>query len=147
LIRIRESIAFPKLGISLRTFGERYMTGDTANQLGGDTIFGKIIRREIPAQIVFENDLALAFRDINPAAPTHILVIPKRPIVSVAHARVEDSALLGELMLVAAEVARREGLADSGYRIVTNVGSDGGQSVFHLHLHILGGRELGWPPG
>ncbi|MFO0416394.1 MAG: histidine triad nucleotide-binding protein [Pseudomonadota bacterium] len=123
------------------------MTGDSGNQLGGDTIFGKIIRREIPAQIVFENDLALAFRDINPAAPTHILVIPKRPIVSVAHARAEDSGLLGELMLVAAEVARREGLADSGYRIVTNVGSDAGQSVFHLHLHILGGRELGWPPG
>jgi histidine triad (HIT) family protein len=114
---------------------------------GGETIFGKIIRKEIPAQVVFENEVALAFRDISPVAPIHILVIPKEPIVSVAHAVPSDGKLLGELMLVAAEVARREGLESSGYRIVTNIGSDAGQSVFHLHLHILGGRELAWPPG
>ncbi len=111
------------------------------------TIFEKIIRREIPADIVYEDDQVLAFRDINPGAPTHVLVIPKEPVVSVAHASAQHAELLGRLMLAAAEIARAEGIAESGYRVVTNVGSDGGQSELHLHLHVLGGRPLSWPPG
>ncbi len=112
-----------------------------------DTIFGKIIRREIPATIVYETEKVLAFRDINPVAPVHILVIPKREIPSLAHARVEDASLLGELLLAAAEVARQEGLEEGGYRVVTNIGDEGGQTVFHLHLHVIGGRSMEWPPG
>lgn len=111
------------------------------------TIFDKIIRREIPADIVYEDDLALAFRDIAPQAPTHILVIPKKPVVNVASAGDEDQALLGHLMLVVRNVARDEGLVEGGYRIVANNGPHGGQSVDHLHFHILGGRQLTWPPG
>ncbi|TAD76429.1 MAG: histidine triad nucleotide-binding protein [Oscillatoriales cyanobacterium] len=114
--------------------------------IGGDTIFGKIIRREIPAAIVYEDDLALAFRDVNPQAPVHILVIPKQPIVNLAAATETDQALLGHLMLVIQRVAAQEGL-DDGYRVVANTGSDGGQTVFHLHFHLLGGRSLAWPPG
>lgn len=114
---------------------------------GGETIFGKIIRREIPANIVYETDSVLAFRDINPVAPTHILIIPKKPIASLAATSKADKELLGELMLEAAEVARREGLEESGYRVVTNIGTHGGQTVFHLHLHIIGGRPCDWPPG
>jgi histidine triad (HIT) family protein len=114
---------------------------------GGDTIFGKIIRKEIPATIVYEDDDLLAFRDIAPVAPVHILLIPKKPINSIDGATQEDEGILGRLMLIAAEIARQEGLADSGYRIVTNIGPDGGQTVFHLHLHIIGGRKLEWPPG
>jgi histidine triad (HIT) family protein len=117
------------------------------NKPENDTIFGKIMRKEIPADIVYEDHEILAFRDIAPAAPVHILVIPKKPISSISDATSDDLALLGQLMLVAAEIARREGLADSGYRIVTNIGGDGGQTVYHLHLHILGGRKLEWPPG
>jgi histidine triad (HIT) family protein len=112
-----------------------------------DTIFGKIIRKEIPASIVYEDGDVLAFRDISPVAPVHILVIPKKPLRSIAMTGEGDVELLGRLMLAAAEVARREGLEDSGYRVVTNVGSDAGQTVFHMHLHIIGGRKLGWPPG
>ena len=114
---------------------------------GGDTIFGKIIRKEIPAQIVYETEDVLAFRDISPVAPVHVLIIPKKPVASVAHATEEDAPLLGKLMLAAAEVARREGLLENGYRVVTNIGSDGGQTVFHLHLHVIGGRQMEWPPG
>jgi histidine triad (HIT) family protein len=116
-------------------------------QVGGDTIFGKIIRKEIPAQIVYEDDYVLAFRDINPVAPVHVLVIPKTPIQSVAHASEGDAALLGKLLVAAAEIARAEGLQEDGYRIVTNVGANAGQSVFHLHLHVIGGRGMSWPPG
>lgn len=114
---------------------------------GGDTIFGKIIRKEIPAQIVYETERVLAFRDINPVAPVHVLVIPKKPIESVATAVSADAEVLGELMLAAGEVARREGLETGGYRVVTNIGADGGQTVFHLHLHVIGGRPMSWPPG
>ncbi len=114
---------------------------------GGDTIFGKIIRREIPADIVHETDRVLAFRDINPVAPVHILIIPKRPIVSIAGAVSTDAELLGELMLAAAEIARKEGLESDGYRVVTNSGAHAGQTVFHLHLHLIGGRPMAWPPG
>ena len=109
------------------------------------TIFGKIIRRELPADIVYEDERALAFRDIQPQAPTHVLIIPRKPIVKVADMGKEDRELLGHLLWVAAEVARQEELED--YRLVTNNGEGAGQSVFHLHVHLLGGRELGWPPG
>ena len=112
----------------------------------GDTIFGKIIRREIPADIVYEDDLALAFRDVTPQAPTHILVIPKKPIPKLAEATDEDAAILGHLLLTVKKVADQEGL-EKGYRVVINTGEDGGQTVFHLHLHLLGGRSLQWPPG
>ena len=111
------------------------------------TIFQKILDGEIPADRVYEDEFVLAFRDIQPQAPVHILVIPKKPIVSVAHAEKNDEALLGKVMLAAAEVARREGLADNGYRLVTNIGGQGGQSVDHLHVHVLGGRQMLWPPG
>ena len=110
------------------------------------TIFQRILDGEIPADIVHADELAIAFRDIAPQAPTHILVIPRKPIVSIQSAEAEDQALLGHLMLVAQRVARAEGLTD-GYRIVTNIGPQGGQSVPHLHLHVLGGRRLAWPPG
>jgi histidine triad (HIT) family protein len=111
-----------------------------------DTIFGKIIRGEIPAQIVHDDDRCLAFHDVAPQAPVHVLVIPKKPIPSLAEATTADRDLLGHLMLVATEIARSLSL-DEGYRIVVNCGPDGGQSVDHLHVHLLGGRRLGWPPG
>lgn len=111
-----------------------------------ETIFSKIIERQIPADILFEDDRCLAFRDVNPQAPIHFLVIPKKPIVSLAAAEPEDGPLLGHLTAVAARVAAEQGL-DGGYRVVINIGPDGGQSVDHLHLHILGGRSLAWPPG
>ena len=110
------------------------------------TLFSKIIRREIPADIVYEDDLCLAFRDINPQAPTHVLVIPKKEIARLADAGADDQALLGHLMLAAGKIARSLGVADA-FRLVVNNGADAGQSVFHLHLHILAGRKLRWPPG
>ena len=112
-----------------------------------DTIFGKIIRREIPADIVHEDDLCLAFRDVNPQAPTHVLVIPKKPIPKLSDAAADDKELLGHLLITVKTVAEQLGLAEDGYRVVINTGTNGGQTVFHLHLHILGGRSLSWPPG
>jgi histidine triad (HIT) family protein len=111
-----------------------------------ETIFSKIIRREIPADIVYEDDLAIAFKDVNPQAPVHILVIPKKPIAQLADAESQDHALMGHLLLTAKRVAQQAGL-NNGYRIVINNGPDGGQTVDHLHLHILGGRQMKWPPG
>ena len=111
-----------------------------------DTLFSKIIRREIPADIVYEDDMALAFRDINPQAPIHILVIPKKPIPKLADAVPEDHALMGHLLLTVKRIAEQEGL-ENGYRVVINNGPEAGQTVFHLHLHILGGRQMQWPPG
>jgi histidine triad (HIT) family protein len=111
------------------------------------TLFEKIIAREIQAQIVYEDDLVLAFRDINPQAPTHALIVPKKPIPRVAEAKAEDQQLLGYLLLKAAEVAGKLGLAKGGYRLVINNGADGGETVPHLHVHILGGRYMKWPPG
>ncbi len=111
-----------------------------------DTIFGKIIRREIPADIVYEDDLALAFKDVNPQAPTHILVIPKKPILRLSESGQEDTALMGHLLMTAKKVAAQANLKN-GYRVVINDGDDGGQTVDHLHLHILGDRSLSWPPG
>ena len=112
-----------------------------------DTIFGKIIRREIPADIVYEDDHVLAFRDVAPQAPTHFLVIPKEALENLLDATPDHTLLLGQLMQAAVHVARMLGLAESGFRVVVNVGPDGGQSVDHLHLHVLGGRHLTWPPG
>ncbi|MBD1905376.1 histidine triad nucleotide-binding protein [Funiculus sociatus GB2-A5] len=111
-----------------------------------DTIFTKIIRREIPADIVYEDDLALAFKDIQPQAPVHILVIPKKPIPQLADAESQDHALMGHLLLTVKRVAEQAGLSN-GYRVVINNGDDGGQTVPHLHLHILGKRQMKWPPG
>lgn len=111
-----------------------------------ETIFSKIIRKEIPADIVYEDNLAIAFKDVNPQAPVHILVIPKEPIAKLSDAESKDHALMGHLLLTAKRVAEQVGLAD-GYRIVINTGPDGGQTVYHLHLHILGGRPMQWPPG
>ena len=111
------------------------------------TIFEKIIAREIPAQIVYEDDLVLAFRDITPQAPTHVLIVPKKPIPRIAAAAPADHQLVGHLLLKAAEVAALVGLKSGGYRLVINNGPDGGESVPHLHCHILGGRKMTWPPG
>ncbi len=110
------------------------------------TLFGKIIRREIPANIVYEDDLCLAFRDINPQAPTHVLLVPKKEIDMLSSATAEDQPLLGHMMLAAGKVARQLGAGDT-FRVVVNNGAEAGQSVFHLHLHILAGRKLHWPPG
>jgi histidine triad (HIT) family protein len=111
------------------------------------TLFEKIRDGEIPADIVHRDDLCLAFRDISPQAPLHILVVPCKPVARVGEAGAEEKTLLGHLLLTAAEVARREGVADSGYRLVINNGRDGGEAVPHLHVHLLGGRKLDWPPG
>jgi histidine triad (HIT) family protein len=111
-----------------------------------ETIFSKIIKREIPADIVYEDELAIAFRDISPQAPVHILVIPKQPIPRLSDAESSDHALMGHLLLTVKRVAEQVGLSN-GYRVVINSGEDGGQTVDHLHLHILGGRQMSWPPG
>lgn len=111
------------------------------------SIFKKIIDREIPADIVYEDGQCLAFKDVNPQAPAHVLLIPKKEIASLADVRSEDGALLGHLMVKASEIARQMGLEEEGYRIVLNTGKNAGQAVFHIHFHILGGRRLGWPPG
>ncbi|MBI2299853.1 MAG: histidine triad nucleotide-binding protein [Armatimonadetes bacterium] len=113
----------------------------------GETIFGKIIRGEIPSDKVYEDDLAVAFRDIHPVAPSHVLVVPKHPFVSLLDSSPAEAAVLGHLLWVAAEVARREGYAEDGFRVVINNGESAGQEVEHLHLHVLGGRRFGWPPG
>ncbi|MEE9551610.1 MAG: histidine triad nucleotide-binding protein [Gammaproteobacteria bacterium] len=111
-----------------------------------ETLFSKIIAREIPADIVYEDDECRAFRDINPQAPVNILVIPKKPIAQISDATDPDKALLGHLMIIASKIAKDEGYGDA-YRLVINNGEDAGQSVFHLHIHILAGRSFTWPPG
>ncbi|MDX1519255.1 MAG: histidine triad nucleotide-binding protein [Gammaproteobacteria bacterium] len=111
-----------------------------------DTIFSKIINREIPADIVYEDDQCLAFRDVNPQAPVHILVIPKKPITMLAESTDEDGPLLGHLLLTARQIASDEGFGDA-FRLVINNGEKAGQTVFHLHVHILAGRGFNWPPG
>jgi histidine triad (HIT) family protein len=112
-----------------------------------DTLFAKIIRREIPADIVYEDAEVLAFRDVNPQAPVHVLFIPKRAISTLDAARGEDALLLGKLTLAAAAYARAQGFSEQGYRCVINCNADGGQTVYHLHLHLLAGRSMHWPPG
>ena len=111
------------------------------------TLFERIIKGEVPAQVIHEDDQCVAIRDINPQAPTHVLVIPKKVISRLGEATPSDESLLGHLLLTAAEVAKREGLAENGYRVVVNQGWQAGESVPHLHVHVLGGRQLKWPPG
>ena len=113
--------------------------------MADDCLFCRIVRREIPTPLIAETEECVAFRDINPQAPTHVLVIPRQHVASLEHA--SDPALVGRLALLAAEIARREGIEASGYRTVINTNADAGQTVFHLHLHLLGGRALRWPPG
>ncbi|XP_006000265.1 adenosine 5'-monophosphoramidase HINT1 [Latimeria chalumnae] len=117
-----------------------------AEKAGGDTIFGKIIRKEIPSKVIYEDEQCIAFHDISPQAPTHFLVVPKKPIAQLSQAEEADKVLLGHLMIVGKKCAADLGLT-KGYRLVLNEGTDGGQSVYHVHLHILGGRQLSWPPG
>jgi histidine triad (HIT) family protein len=112
-----------------------------------DTVFGKILRKEIPADLLHEDEQCIAFRDIAPQAPTHFLVIPREPIAKLAEAQPAHRDLLGHLLLVAASVAAQLGLATDGYRVVINNGERASQTVFHLHLHVLGGRDFSWPPG
>ncbi len=112
-----------------------------------DDLFLKIIDREIPADIVHEDDELLAFRDINPQAPVHILIIPKRKIATINDLQAEDAGLVGRMVLAAKRIAADEGLADDGYRLAFNCNDKGGQSVYHIHLHLLGGRQMQWPPG
>lgn len=116
------------------------------HQNSGMTIFTRIINREIPADIVYEDDLCLAFRDVNPQAPTHVLLIPRKPVASLNELSADDAELAGHLMMKVPVIAQQLGLTD-GYRTVINTGADGGQTVFHMHIHILGGRSLEWPPG
>lgn len=111
------------------------------------TIFGAILRNEIPSTRVWEDEHCIAFRDINPAAPTHVLIIPRKLIPTLADATKDDEAVLGHMLLVAGELARQEGIAEDGFRVVVNINEDGGQTVYHLHMHVLGGRRMGWPPG
>ncbi|MBE6410021.1 MAG: histidine triad nucleotide-binding protein [Akkermansia sp.] len=111
------------------------------------TLFQKIADKEIPAAIVYEDELCVAFRDIAPAAPVHVLLVPRKPIPDIAAATAEDAALLAHLMLKVGDIARAEGLAEGGFRTVMNTGEQAGQTVPHLHIHIIGGRSLQWPPG
>lgn len=110
-------------------------------------LFCRIIAGQIPATKVYEDEHSFAFRDINPQAPVHVLLIPKKHIASLKEAGPDDHAVLGHLMLVAGKIASQEGIAESGFRVVANSGADAGQSVFHIHLHVMGGREMAWPPG
>jgi histidine triad (HIT) family protein len=111
------------------------------------TLFEKIIAREVPGTVVYEDDFVVAFQDIRPHAPVHVLIVPRKPIPRIAEAKPEDQLVIGHLLLKAAEVASKLGLTQSGYRLVFNNGPDAGEAVPHLHCHILGGRRLGWPPG
>jgi histidine triad (HIT) family protein len=112
-----------------------------------ECLFCKIVARAIPAALVYEDELVVAFDDINPQAPVHSLVIPRKHFTSIAELQESDVTLLGRLLLAGNTVAKKKGIADTGYRFVINTGAHGGQSVFHLHLHVLGGRHMGWPPG
>lgn len=112
-----------------------------------ETIFSKIINREIPAEILFEDDEVLAFSDVNPQAPVHFLVIPKQQISTINDIQPEQAQLIGKMVLTAQNLAKQKGIAEKGYRLVMNCNEDGGQTVFHIHMHVLGGRALSWPPG
>ncbi|MEQ9618664.1 MAG: histidine triad nucleotide-binding protein [Deltaproteobacteria bacterium] len=111
------------------------------------SIFTKIIDKDIPAAIVYEDDKCIAFRDIDPKAPVHILIVTKKEIRSMAEVTDQDKELLGHMMIKAAQIAREQGISDSGYRLVINTNKEGGQEVYHVHMHILGGRQMEWPPG
>ncbi|XP_063702982.1 adenosine 5'-monophosphoramidase HINT1 [Culicoides brevitarsis] len=145
--QVLKSSGFPSINrlLSLRKMSDEVQKAQDAAE-GGDTIFGKILRKEIPCNFIYEDDLAVAFHDLMPQAPTHFLVIPKKPISMLSKAAPEDEALLGHLMLVGNRVAQDLQL-ENGYRVVINNGKHGAQSVYHLHLHFLGGRQMKWPPG
>ena len=113
--------------------------------MADDCLFCRIVRKEIPAKIVAETEECVAFRDITPQAPVHILIVPRRHVPTLSHA--DDPEMIGQLALLAADLAKKEGIAESGYRTVINTNSDAGQTVFHVHLHLLGGRAMRWPPG
>jgi histidine triad (HIT) family protein len=115
--------------------------------MDGKTLFEKIRDGEIPATILHRDELCLAFRDISPQAPVHVLIVPNKPVPRVGMAETDDNNILGHLLLTAAQIARSEGISESGYRLVINNGPDGGEAVPHLHVHLLGGRKLDWPPG
>jgi histidine triad (HIT) family protein len=125
----------------------RAVSAESEASAAGDCLFCKIIAGDVPSTKVYEDDASFAFRDISPAAPTHVLVIPRRHVENAHHITTEDGDLLASLLTAAQEVARQEGIADSGYRLVFNVGDDALNSVPHLHLHVIGGRRMGWPPG
>ena len=112
-----------------------------------DCLFCKIVAGEIPAEIIYESELAIAFRDVNPKAPTHVLIIPRQHIATINDLKAEDQATVGDMYLAAKAIAAAEGLAEDGYRVVMNCNEAAGQTVFHIHLHLLGGRDFGWPPG
>ncbi len=112
-----------------------------------DTIFARIVRGEVPATIVYRDDMVTAFRDIAPVAPTHILIVPNRTIPTLNDLTADDAALIAHMVLTAQRLAQQEGIAESGYRVVINCNPQGGQSVYHLHLHLIGGRKMSWPPG
>lgn len=122
--------------------GLTFMTGKTEVAMAEETIFSKIIRREVPADIVYQDDRVTAFRDIAPRAPTHILIVPNRQIATLNEVSETDEALLGHMMVVASQLAREQGIAEQGYRVVMNCNQHGGQEVWHIHLHLLGGRQL-----
>ena len=111
-----------------------------------ETIFDKIIKRKIPADIVYEDDLVLSFKDISPQAPTHLLIIPKKPIATINDIQEQDREVVGHMYFVAAKIAKEQGFADDGYRVVMNCNEHGGQTVYHIHAHVLAGKPLGWPP-
>lgn len=111
-----------------------------------DCLFCKIVQKEIDSEFVYEDDQCIAIKDIAPATPTHLLIIPKKHIPSLDQVEIDDSALLGHMQLVAARLARQQGIADQGYRLLSNCGEGGGQAIFHLHYHLMGGKKLGWPP-
>lgn len=116
-------------------------------QYDDNGIFAKIIRKEIPANIVFESDNVLAFEDINPKAPVHILIVPKLPVATVNDFETDHAAIIGELVLAARQIAKDKGIDEKGYRLVFNTLDDGGQEIYHVHLHLMGGRRMAWPPG
>jgi histidine triad (HIT) family protein len=117
------------------------------NSMSESSIFTKIINGDIPADIVYQDDVVVAFRDINPQAPIHILVVPREPIVKISDLTEENADIPTHLLLAAGKIARQEGFVDKGFRLVLNEGQDGGQDVMHIHMHIMSGRQMGWPPG
>ncbi|KAL7295229.1 hypothetical protein TKK_0011437 [Trichogramma kaykai] len=143
---IRFSKPGPLLGTisNVRKMATEVEKAQTATP-GGDTIFGKILRKEIPCKFIYEDDQCVAFHDVSPQAPVHFLVIPRKPISQLSQVEDEDEPILGHLMNVARKVAKEQGL-DEGFRLVINNGKHGAQSVYHLHLHVLGGKQLSWPP-
>ncbi|XP_065836400.1 uncharacterized HIT-like protein slr1234 [Oscarella lobularis] len=146
----RTVVAATFLSIARRSLASQLYSTSAEDESGfhsaRETIFSKILKKEIPADIIHEDEKCIAFRDVNPQAPTHLLVIPRKPIPMLSLAENTDEELLGHLLLVAKDVAKKENL-NQGFRIVINNGPDGSQSVYHLHVHVLGGRQMSWPPG